>query len=111
MLKTSRNTKSTIQLKKDRARVGSNSRAKCNGKCKLDDSEVDDNEVDGIEIADNEIGKKDQKMSKSKKLSKFKKTIGFLDFFIFGTRLAFIKFRKVFVKAPIFYHFDPKRHI
>ena len=33
------------------------------------------------------------------------------DFFTPGAKLAFTKLRQAFVKAPIFYHFDPKCHI
>ena len=42
---------------------------------------------------------------------KSKKTIGSLDFFILGTRLAFTKLRQAFVKAPIFNHFDLEHYI
>ena len=34
-----------------------------------------------------------------------------LNFFIFRTRLTFTKLRQTFIKALIFYHFDPKYHI
>ena len=34
-----------------------------------------------------------------------------LDFLILRTRLAFTKLRQAFVKALIFYHFDPKYYI
>ena len=53
-------------------------------------------------------------MSKSKylfkKLSKSKKTVG-LDFLIPEAKLAFIKLRQMFLKAPILYHFNPKHNI
>ena len=49
-------------------------------------------------------------MSKFKKLSKFKKT-GRSDFLTFEAKIAFIKLRKIFVKAPILYHFDLECHI
>ena len=33
------------------------------------------------------------------------------EFFTLGARLPFTELRQTFVKALIFYHFDPKRHI
>ena len=65
-------------------------------------------EVDGGEVGDDETRKKGRQMSKN--LSKSKKTGG-SDFLTLRTRLAFTKLRQAFVKAPILYHFDPKRHI
>ena len=56
------------------------------------------------------LEKKVEKISKPKNLSNFKKTIE-LDFFTPKARLAFTKVRQVFVKAPIFHYFKPKRHI
>ena len=53
---------------------------------------------------DNEVGKKVQNLSKSKK------TVG-SDFFTPGAKLAFTKLRQTFVKALILYSFDPKCHI
>ena len=64
--------------------------------------EVDENEVNNGEFEDDEVEKKDQKMSKSKKLFKSKKTVGSLDFFIPGARLVFTKLRQAFVKDSIF---------
>ena len=49
-------------------------------------------------------------MFKSKKLSQSKKILG-SDFFTPRARLAFIKLRQAFVKAPILHHFDLERHI
>ena len=42
---------------------------------------------------------------------KSRKIVSSLDFFTNKTRLTFTKLRQVFVKAPIFYHFDLKRYI
>ena len=49
--------------------------------------------MDCNKFEDNDIVEKknSQKTSKSKKLSKFKKTVGFLNFLIFKARLAFTK--------------------
>ena len=44
-------------------------------------------------------------------MSKSKKTVGFLDFFIFRAKLVFTKLRQAFVKAPIIHHFNLKHHI
>ena len=89
--------------------VSSDSKAGRDGN-KLNESEIDDNEVGGGEI-DNEVRKKCQKMSKSKKSFKSKKAAGSSDFFIPGARLAFTKLRQALLKAPIFYHFNLKHHI
>ena len=48
-------------------------------------------------------------MSKSKNLSKFKKTE--LGFFKFRARIAFTKLKQAFIKAPILHHFDPERYM
>ena len=85
------------------------SRARRNGS-KLDGSQIDDNEVSGGKVND-EVGNKDQKTSKSKKLSKYKKTVGSSDFLTPRARLAFNKLRQVFVKAWILQHFNPERYI
>ena len=88
--------------------VSGDSKAGCDGS-KLDESGMDDVEVDGNKVRDNEVGKKGQNSSKSKNLSKSKKTeLGFL---ISRARRALTELRQLFIKAPIFYHFDPKRHI
>ena len=73
--------------------------------------------IDDNEIEDNEVGKKDQKISKSKNLTKFKKSskskkmVRSLDFLTPKARLVFTKLRQAFVKAPILYYFDLERHI
>ena len=66
---------------------------------------MDDVEVDGNEVEVEEVGKRVQN------LSKLKKTIRSLDFFIPGAKLAFTELRQAFIKAPILYHFDPECHI
>ena len=99
----------SAKTKKGGAGVDDNSRAR-RDRNKLDGSEIDDVEVDGNKVGNDEVEKKGQKTSKSKNLSKSKKRVG-SDFFTFGARLAFTKLRQTFIKAPIFYHFDPKYHI
>ena len=74
MLKTS--STAWAKLRKGGVRDGSNNRTKYNGKCKLDRSEIGDGEVDGNEIDDNDEVWKNQKISKSNKIFKFKKTVG-----------------------------------
>lgn len=63
------------RFEKDGVVVGSDRRVKSNCKYKLDG-----NEVNSSKVGNNEIKKNDQKISKSKKLFKCKKTIGSLDF-------------------------------
>ena len=109
MLKTLRSTDYITQHDKGRVEVDSISRARCD-RSKLDKNKIDGNEVDGSEVKDNEVGEKVQKLSKSKNLSKFKKTVR-SDFFISGVKLAFIKLKQAFVKALISYYFDLKYHI
>ena len=84
--------------------IGGGSRAGRGG------SEMDDVEVDGNEVEVDEVGKKAQNLSKSKNSSKSKKIVG-LDFLTLGAKLAFIKLKQVFLKAPILYHFDLEHHI
>ena len=112
MLKIS-NTKSA-KPKKGGVEVGGGSRAG-RDRSEIDDrKKIDGDEVDSGEVKDDEIEKKVQKvqkMSKSKNLSKSKKTVGSSDFLIPGVKLVFTKLRQAFLKAPIFYHFDPKHHI
>ena len=91
--------------KKGRVGIGNGSRARCNG------SKIDGSEVDSNEIEDYEVGKKVQKTTKSKNLSKSKKTVGSLNFFTFKAKLPFIKLRQVFFKARILYHFNLERYI
>ena len=113
MLKTLGSTESKTRPGEGGVGVGGSS-ARC-GKNKLDGSDLDGVEFDGSEISGgevegDEIGKKGRKTSKSKNLSKSKKTVG-SDFLTSGARLAFTKLRQAFVKAPILYHFNPKCHI
>ena len=68
-----------------------------------DGRRIEDDEVDGDEVRDDEVGTKVQKLSKSKKTES-----GFLTS---RARKTFTKLRQTFIKAPIFHHFDPKRHI
>ena len=111
MLKTPKNTESSTQSGKAVVGVCGDSRAG-RDRSMLDKSEIDNGEVSSREF-DDEVGKKSQKTSKSKnffkskKSSKFKKTIGSLDFFNPRAKLAFTKLRQTFFKALILYHFDP----
>ena len=66
---------------------------------------MDDVEVDGGEVEVDEIGKKVQKSSKSKK------TVRFSDFLTPRAKLAFTKLRQAFLKALILHHFDPEFHV
>ena len=59
--------------------VGVENRAGHSGN-KIDRSGKDDVEVDSSEVEVDEVGKKVQKLSKSKNLSKSKKTVRFSDF-------------------------------
>ena len=108
ILKTSESTESKTQLGEGRVEVGG-SRAERGGN-KLDRSRNDDNEVDGNEVEDDEVGTKVQKLSKSKNLSKSKKTIE-SDFLTLRAKLAFTKLKQAFLKALILLHFDPECHI
>ena len=107
MVKTS-STKSA-KLKKDGAGVGSDSRAGRN-RNELDGSEMDNIKIDGGRVRDDKVGKKNQKISKSKNLFKSKKTVE-SDFLTSRAKLVFTKLRKIFVKAPILCYFDLKRYI
>ena len=98
MLKTSGNTESKTQPDEGGVRVGGDS------KTGYGKSGIDDGKNDGGEVGDDKIGKKAQKLSKSKNLSKS-------DFFTPVAKLAFTKLRQAFIKAPIFHHFDPEHHI
>ena len=109
MLKTSGSTESKIRPGEGKVKVGGGKAG--SERSELDGSKLDDSEVDGNEVEIDEIRKKVQKTSKSKNLSKFKKTLGSSDFFTFGAKLAFTELRQVFIKASILYHFYPKRHI
>ena len=87
MLKTSGSIKSATQPGKGVVEIGGYNRA---GR---DKSKVDRSELDGGEVENNEVGKKVQKMSKSKNLFKFKKTVESLDFLISRAKLAFTKLK------------------
>ena len=105
---TTLSTKS-VKPRKGGVRVAGDSRAR-RDRSKIDGSEMVDVEVNDDDVEVDEVEKKDQKIFKSKNLSKSKKTVG-LDFFTPGTRLAFTELRQVLVKAPIFHHFYSERHI
>ena len=107
MLKTS--STESAEPRKGVVGVGGGSRA---GRDRggIDGSEMNDVEVDGGEVEVDEVGKKAQKTSKSKNLSKSQKTVG-SDFLTPGAKLAFTELRQAFLKALILYHFDPERHI
>ena len=113
MLKTLKSIESTTRPRKGIIRVCGNGRARRDSsklnEGKLDRSEFDDSEVDGGKV-DDEIGKKSQKASKFKKLSKSKKMLE-SDFVIPRAKPVFTKLRQAFVKAPILHHFDPECHI
>ena len=108
MLKTLGGTEFKVRPGKGGVGVGGSSRA---GRGRSEIGGMDNIEVDGDEIEVDEVGKKVQKLSKSKNLSKSKKTVRFLDFLTSGAKLAFTKLRQVFLKAPILHHFDPECHI
>ena len=110
MLKTSGNTEPTTQSEKYVIGVSNDNRAGCD-KNKVDGNELVHAEVDGSEIEDDEFGNKVQKTSKSKNLSKSKKTVGSLDLFTPRAKLVFTKLRQTFFKAPIIHHFDLEYHI
>ena len=103
----------TAEPKKGGVGVGGDSRARRGGS-KLDERRIDDDEVDGDEVDDeinDEGGTKVQKLSKSKSLSKSKKTVRSSEFLTPGAKQAFTELRQAFLKAPILHHFDPERHI
>ena len=110
MLKTSESTQSKTRPSESGVGVGGNSRAR-HAKSEIDRSGMDDVEVDGSEVEVDEVGKKFQKLSKSKNLSKSKKTVRSSDFLIPRAKLAFTKLRKAFFKVLILYHFNPECHI
>ena len=92
MLKTS-STKS-VEIGKGGAGVDSDNRAGHDGG-ELDRSGMDNVEVDSNKVGDDEVGKKGQKTSKSKKTVKS-------DFLTLEARLAFTKLRQVFSKLQSF---------
>ena len=114
MLKTSKSTESTSQPKEGVVGIGGDRKARYN-RSKLNRNETDNNGVNSNEV-DDEIGKKSQKTSKSKNLSKskilvkFKKTLG-LDFLTLRAKLAFIKLKQAFLKVLILHQFNLERHI
>ena len=99
----------TAKPRKGGVGIGGDSRAGC-GESEIDRSGMDDVDIDDKEVEVDKVGKKGQKISKSKNLFKFKKTIG-SDFLTPGAKLAFTKLRQAFLKGPILYHFDLERHI
>ena len=99
----------TAEPRKGGDGIGGDKKAE-RGESEIDRTGMDDVEVDSGEIEVDEVGKKSRKMSKSKTLSKSRKTVG-SEFLTPGAKLAFTKLRQVFLKAPILYHFNPKRHI
>ena len=105
-MRISESTESKTWLGEGKVGVGSCKKVRRDGSR----SRTDDGEVDGNEVGNNEVGKKVQRSSKSKNLSKFKKTVG-LDFLTPRAKLAFTELKQAFVKAPIFHHFDLERHI
>ena len=104
MLKSSGSNESKTRLGEGGVGVGGSKVGR--KKKKLDGNELHSNEIDGGQVEDDEVGKKVQKRSKSKNLSK-----STLDFFTPGAKLAFTKLRQAFFKAPILNHFDPEQHI
>ena len=105
-MKTSESSESKIRPGEGGVGISCSSRA---GRDKSR-SRIDDSEFDGSEVGNDEVGKKVQKSPKCKNLFKSQKAIG-SNFFTPGARLAFIKMRQAFVKAPILYHFNPECHI
>ena len=102
MLKTLGSTESSKRLGKSRVRIGNNSRTK------RDDSKLDEIKI-GNNKVDDKTGKKSQNPTKSKNLSKSKKTeSGFLTS---EAKRVFTKLRQAFIKAPILHHFNPEHHI
>ena len=77
----------TAKPRKDKVGVGGDSRAR-RGASEINTSRIDDVEVDSGEVEVDEVEKKGQKTSKSKNLSKLKKTIE-SDFFTPRAKLAF----------------------
>ena len=110
MLKTSGSTKPLLRPGEGVVGVDGDSRARRDAK-KLDRSKLGGDKVDGDEIEVDEIEKKVQKTTKSKNLSKSKKTVGPSDFFTSGAKLAFTELRQAFLKILIFHYFDPECYI
>ena len=106
ILKTSGSTEFKIRPGEGEVGVGGSSKAGRDG----GRNRINDDEIDGNKVEDNKVGKKVQKLFKSKNLSKSKKTVG-SDFLTLRAKLAFTKLRQAFFKALILYHFDPECHI
>ena len=102
MLKTS--SIESAEPRKSGVKVGGNGRAG-RGRSEIDGSRMDNVEVDGGEVEVDEVGKKVQNLSKSKKM------IRSSDFLTSGAKLAFTELSQAFIKAPILQHFDAERHI
>ena len=86
MLKTSGNIEPLTQLREGIVGVGGDNRARRDAS-KLNGSKLDSNEVDGGKVKVDEVRKKVQKTTKSKKV------IGPLDFLTPRAKLAFNKLR------------------
>ena len=112
-MKVSRSTKSITQIKEDGVKVGDDSKAEYDDKCKFGSGEIGGNKIDGVEIGDDKVvDQKDyQKISLFKKSSKFKKTVESSNFLTLRARLVFTKLRQAFITTAIFHHFDLKRYI
>ena len=104
MLKTSGGIKSKTQPGEGGVGVGGDSKAG-RGRSEIGRSGLNKVEVDGGEVEVDEVGKKVQNLSKSKKIVRSS------DFLTFGAKIAFTKLRQIFLKAPILHHLDPERHI
>ena len=107
MLKTTGSTGSTANSEETKSKVGGNSM-------------VGNSMVGGSEATNPTKRKNQAKITKSKILVKSKshdfppnsrnKEAG-TGFLTLEARLAFTQLRQAFVKAPIFYHFNPESHI
>ena len=91
MLKTSGSIEPLTRPGEGVVGVGGDNRARRDAK-KLDRSKLDGDEVDGGDVEVDEIGKKAQKTSKSKNLSKSQKMVK-SDFLTPGAKLAFTELR------------------
>ena len=108
MLKTSRGTESKTRPDEGEVGIDGSSRAE-RGRSEI--GGMDEVEVDGGEVEVDEVGKKVQKSTKSKNLSKSKKAVRSSDFLTPGAKLAFTELRQMFVKALILHYFDLECHI
>lgn len=106
-MKTLKSIKSA-KYKKNKVKFSNDNKSKLDGGNKLNSKdEVSDNEIGNNEVDNNKVLEK----KNSWKISKSKKMISFLGFFIFKIKLMFIKLREVFVKASVFYHFYLDNHL